>query len=467
MGSEVKSFFFRLALLVLCLGQLILSSRISGFAASDHERVVNKHSRVADDHAPTIFPNEAMISPAKNAGINTGRNFSDKRPIREIEGNAVASETTNLQSSRFHWTSLHSLFTCCPRGEVITLTVDNRGRLFAGGSGHLVLMWTGTVWSYVGGAVLGSVYALTFDDNDNLYVGGHFYAVGGIAANNITKWDGDNWWALGSGLDGSVHDLVVDREGNLYAGGNFINAGGKPANNIGKWDGTVWSPLEDGLDGSVRALTFDKAGNLFAGGDFTNAGGEPANNIAMWDGTDWSPLENGLDGSVHALAIDSEENLYAGGKFLRAGGLSVNNIARWDGSSWSALGSGMEKGSYLEASRVNTLVFDSDDNLYAGGFFTFAGGASSNHVAMWDKIRWSAMGSGIGGSVSPKSGITLFPFVNSLAVDHDGVIYAGGAFKTAGDIPSGNIARWINLPYAVFVPSVTKQINPESPTQVE
>ena len=43
---------------------------------------------------------------------------------------------------------------------------------------------------------------------------------------------------------------------------------------------------------------------------------------------------------VNALAV-SGTNLYAGGYFTTAGGVPANNIAKWDGSAWSALGSGM------------------------------------------------------------------------------------------------------------------------------
>ena len=43
---------------------------------------------------------------------------------------------------------------------------------------------------------------------------------------------------------------------------------------------------------------------------------------------------------VYALAV-SGTNLYAGGYFTTAGGVTANYIAKWDGSAWSALGSGM------------------------------------------------------------------------------------------------------------------------------
>ena len=44
--------------------------------------------------------------------------------------------------------------------------------------------------------------------------------------------------------------------------------------------------------------------------------------------------------SSYALAV-SGTDLYAGGYFTTAGGVPANCIAKWNGSAWSALGSGM------------------------------------------------------------------------------------------------------------------------------
>ena len=84
----------------------------------------------------------------------------------------------------------------------------------------------------------------------------------------------------------------------------------------------------------------------------------------------------------------SGTNLYAGGYFTTAGGVTANYIAKWNGSAWSALGSGMG-GDPVYALAV------SGTNLYAGGDFTTAGGVSANYIAKWDGSAWSALGSGM------------------------------------------------------------------------
>ena len=87
-------------------------------------------------------------------------------------------------------------------------------------------------------------------------------------------------------------------------------------------------------------------------------------------------LGHGWRSYVYALAV-SGTNLYAGGGFTTAGGVSAKYIAKWDGSAWSALGSGM-------SGTLCRCAGGERDNLYAGGYFTTAGGMAANNIAKWD-----------------------------------------------------------------------------------
>jgi hypothetical protein len=129
-----------------------------------------------------------------------------------------------------------------------------------------------------------------------------------------------------------------------------------------------------------------------------------------------------MNSSVNALAV-SGSDLYAGGYFTTAGGSAANHIAKWNGSSWSALGSGMN----IDGS-VNALAISGSD-LYAGGRFSTAGGSNALHIAKWDGSSWSALGSGMDDQVL------------ALAVS-GGDVYAGGSFTTAGGSTANRIAKW-------------------------
>ena len=74
----------------------------------------------------------------------------------------------------------------------------------------------------------------------------------------------------------------------------------------------------------------------------------------------------GVNNYVSATVVDGSDNLYMGGGFTTAGGNSANYVAKWNGSAWSALGSGLN-------GSVSALAVSGSD-LYAGGGFTTAGG---------------------------------------------------------------------------------------------
>jgi alpha-tubulin suppressor-like RCC1 family protein len=194
-----------------------------------------------------------------------------------------------------------------------------------------------------------------------------------------------------------------------------------------------WLSMGDevpGTGGEVSALVVDGTGNLYVGGRFTVAGKVVANGIAKWDGSAWSALGSGMSNApglstlVYALALDGSGNLYAGGFFSNAGGVSAKNIAKWNGSTWGALGSGMNNS-------VSALLVSGTD-LYAGGDFTTAGGVSVNKIAKWNGSGWSALGSGVSGSYSS---------VRALAGSGTNV-YVGGSFTTAGAVSANRVAKW-------------------------
>ncbi len=332
-----------------------------------------------------------------------------------------------------------------------------------------IARWDGTAWSALtgpSGTGIGDnelwpqVEALVaYDDGSGeaLFVGGDFTEAGGVTVNNIAKWDGTAWSALtgpsGTGT-GPVHALAVYDDGSgeaLYAGGSLSTAGGVTVNNIAKWDGTAWSALSgpsgNGTNGDVYALAVYDDGSetaLYAGGYFNTAGGVTVNNIAKWDGTAWSALSGpsgtGTNSQVEALAVHDDGSgkaLYAGGWFFTAGGLTVSTIAKWDGTAWSALSGPASTGTNLKVEALAVHDDGSGEALYAGGWFSTAGGVPANHIAKWDGTAWSAL--------SGPSGNGTNDDVYALAAYDDGsgeALYAGGDFYSAGGEAVHSIATW-------------------------
>ena len=292
-------------------------------------------------------------------------------------------------------------------------------------------LWNGEYWEELGvGFSDGGVRALTVYDGQ-LIAGGSFVNAGDQQVDYIARWDGSEWRSFGGGMGlyGFVNDFTM-YDGKLIVVGRFVLSGGTQTNRVAAWDGATWSALGQGVSGEVKAVT-TYGGELIVGGDFSHAGGQLAENIARWDGSHWRPIGGGLSHNVHALEPYGGD-LFAGGEFLEAGGQPATHIARWDGSQWHAL-PGELSGDDWRQRHVFALKA-TDAGLFVGGGFTQAGEETVNRIARWEGDTWSALGSGVSGSRGLET-------VRALHV-HDGNLYLGGDFETAGDKPSAGVARW-------------------------
>lgn len=341
--------------------------------------------------------------------------------------------------------------------NVNVLVPASEGGIYVGGgfttagdinAQHLA-KWDGSAWSTVGGGVDFNVNSLTVD-------GTNFYASGyirtgpeeeGVYTDYISRWDGvsASWSQMAESADESLGDIAVMGDGTLYASGGFTRIEGVVAPGIARWTGSAWEALSapgNGIKGDVRALVRDGQGNLYAGGSFSIAGGVPVKNIAKWDGTRWSALGSGMDQTVEALALDSQGNLYAGGRFTTAGGVNAAGLAKWDGANWQEIELDTT-GEWEQTPQVYALLFDSEDNLYVGGYFgDFSSWGVNNILLIKSSGGRSDMVNGLNGSVS------------ALALDQNGVLYAGGGFTEASDfntyLPLNHVAyftgnRWYAL----------------------
>ncbi len=330
-----------------------------------------------------------------------------------------------------------------------------------------IAKWTGSSWSPLGsgaagpGALLGVRALAVFDDGSGggpaLYAGGQFTTIGGVVADGIAKWNGSAWSPVGNGQmsppNSVVNALAIYDDGSgggpaLYAGGSFTTVGGVAAARIAKWNGSTWSPLSSGTNSGVHSLAvFDDGSGggpaLFASGIFSRAGDLVAIYSAKWDGTSWSALGSGTVGlGVYSMTVFDDGGgggpaLYLGGEFASAGDVPASRIARWNGTTWTPVGGGVDAGVYSLA------TFDDGTgggaSLYAGGFFSSAGGAPASGVAKWDGTAWTALGSGVAGGVFALMG---FETVGDAAP----ALYVGGTFQTAQGFPSKYVAKWQGCP---------------------
>jgi len=192
------------------------------------------------------------------------------------------------------------------------------------------------------------------------------------------------------------------------------------------------------------------------------AGAGPPIDPGRFDHGSWSDLAGGMSGpnlfqvSVRALASFDDgwgdgPVLYAGGYFTSAGGVDAQSLARWDGRAWQSLG---EVVFNTSPGLVESMVVWARPNdtpvLVVGGSFTSVDGVPAKSVAMWDGAAWSAMGDGLafGSNV-----------VTDLSVFDDGTgpaVHAVGSFVASGRTVVGpGVARFDGRAWSSVGPQIT------------
>ncbi|MDO8683472.1 MAG: phage tail family protein, partial [Armatimonadota bacterium] len=321
---------------------------------------------------------------------------------------------------------------------------------------------TNGAWSLVGSASSisgGIIRAIIVAAPDCVYLGGGFTNVGDANGDGVVKYNPitNTFTSLGIG-GGTVYCMALAPNGDLYVGGIFGSMGGVANTScMARWDGSAWNSLSATQpNNTVLAMVFDHSGNLYIGGDFTDLADANGDYISKWDGSTYSSLGIGMSGGVYALAVDPGimvnnqfvNKVVAGGIFTAAGGVAnTDKIALWNGSAWTSISSG------ITGTAVFSLAYGSDYALYAGGLFTVIGGTTASNIAKYVSATWYPLGSGVGS------------YVYRMMVA-GGLLYVGGAFTSAGGLTLGDrVVTWngtmwglldVDLPgspsvYAIFV----------------
>lgn len=335
------------------------------------------------------------------------------------------------------------------------------------------------VWSNMNGGFNNTVYAAAITPNGEIIVGGSFTTANGATAtvvNGLAKWDrsANAWVPLSnagnigvSGGAASVYALAVSPGGDIYVGGNFTSLLGLAANNFGwLFSGVSPQTYGTGVNGTVQALAYNPhfAYPVVIGGDFSTANGSSIPWFAFFEMTagfrtlvsqSGSPNP---DGAVLAFAVSPDGSLYVGGSFTTPGTRVFQILPPAAGSSGvsvKSLAGGV-------SATVYALTVDKRGTLIAGGEFLTADGLTVNSIARWEGSAWSPMSSGVWNSVSSGT-------VYALATGPDGEVYVGGDFLTAGTREARGIAVWLgeewatpdvqfhsdSSPYAIVAPNQT------------
>ena len=286
------------------------------------------------------------------------------------------------------------------------------------------------------------VEATAVQPDGKILIGGTFSSVLTVPRNNIARLntDGTLDLAFDPNADGPVHAIAVQPDGKILAGGAFANIGGQMRSNIARLDAMLG--MADGFkpnaNGEVYAIAVQPDGQVLAGGAFFGAnsiGGQTRNRIARLDAAtgladSFNPDANAR---VYTIAVQADGKILAGGIFGNIAGQVRRSMARLDPTTGLA-----DSFNPNALGFVFAIAVQGDGKVLAGGTFSGAnsiGGQSRNFIARLDAVTGAA------DSFDPNANQTVY----TIAVQADGKILVGGDFFGANSIGGALRNRIVRL----------------------
>jgi uncharacterized delta-60 repeat protein len=283
------------------------------------------------------------------------------------------------------------------------------------------------------------VYAIALQEDGKILAGGIFSSqdgeptIGGQTRNFIARLDGTTGLAdsFNPNANARVYAIAVQADGKVLAGGEFVSIGGHQRPRLARLEPDTG--LADSFNASiggnfVYTIVLQPDTKILVGGSFTRIGSQPRNNIARLDpatatADSFNPNANG---KVNTIAVQADGKILAGGQFLGAnsiGGQERNGIARLD--PFTGLADSFNPNPPFNTP-INSIVVQPDGNILAGGFFPSIGGQMRSAIARLDPVT------GLADSFDPNPKLQSADFagVSAIAVQAGGKVLVGGYFNT-------------------------------------
>ena len=244
----------------------------------------------------------------------------------------------------------------------------------------------------------------------------------------------DAFPAIAGGLGNSI---IVQPDGKILVGGVLASGSGFGANVLRlNPDATQDVSFVTNPNQPVYSVALQADGKVLIGGDFTAVNGSPRQRIARLNSNGTLDVDflagTSASNRVNAIAVQPDGKIIIGGAFTQVRTVQRNGIARLqaDGS----LDAAFDPGNGFVGGAVNSLVLEGDGKIVAGGGFFSYNGATANALARLNQNGAFDTSFNIGAGAN--SGASVY----TLAL-HNGRVLAGGTFTNFNGQEKHRLAR--------------------------
>jgi uncharacterized delta-60 repeat protein len=191
----------------------------------------------------------------------------------------------------------------------------------------------------------GAIYNIFVQPDGKIIISGEFTTVapnGGapVARNRLARFnpDGTLDTAFNAGLVNNyeaIYAIAFQPDGKILVGGSFTGIGGQPRNNIARLDAITGQAdsFNPNASHSINTIALQADGKILAGGQFSSIGGQLRTGIARLDkNTGLADSFNAQsDSAVSEIVVQPDGKILVAGVFFGIGGQSLNKfLARLD-----------------------------------------------------------------------------------------------------------------------------------------
>jgi uncharacterized delta-60 repeat protein/uncharacterized protein (TIGR02145 family) len=435
------------SLIVQSDGKILVGGSFSSFNGTTTNRIarINSDGSIDSAFSPGTFNNDVYTMAIHTdgkilvGGLFTTFNFNTVNRFVRLNANGTQDFSFNSGSAFDN--------------SVRSISIKSNGKIIVGGD---FLSFQGTSrfraaglnadgsldTSFDAGLIGGRVWSSAVQADGKIILCGEFSSQNNIVKNRINRLNSDGTSDIlfnpSTGFDNIVNHVLVQPNGKILVGGSFSTFNGEIRHKLARLnaDGTLDPSFNvgTGFTTSVHTMAIQTDGKILVGGFFTTFNGASKNRIVRLN-TDGSLDESfvvgtGFNNLVASIAIQTDGKIVVGGAFTTYKGVTANRIARLntDGS----LDNSFNTGTGFSAT-VQSVSIQSDGRIIAGGSFVTFNGTSRNRIA-----RLNSNGT-LHTTFNPGTGFNST--VYTTAIQSDGKIIAGGNFTTFGSATRNRIIR--------------------------